>query len=166
MLHRPADLISWKFDQPLRLEEYVPGLAASVAVLAGPQGVWTLVPCGQRLSQNGCFEYLGGRLPLAANLAARARQLAEAAIKALPAPLGFLGVDLVLGAAADGSADRVIEINPRLTTSYVGLRVAARSNLANAMLEVAAGQPPDLCFGSQPVEFRSDGTIVTGAPGA
>jgi predicted ATP-grasp superfamily ATP-dependent carboligase len=162
VLHKAADLIAWKFDRPLRLEEYVFGLAASVGVLAGPQGLVSLPPCGQRLSQNGTFAYLGGRLPLAANLAARARRLAEAAVAALPAPYGYLGVDIVLGAASDGSGDRVIEINPRLTTSYVGLRALAQSNLAAAMLAVAAGQPPDLSFGSQAVEFKSDGTIISG----
>ena len=34
------------------------------------------------------------------------------------------------------SGDRVIEINPRLTTSYVGLRALARFNLAEALLAV------------------------------
>jgi predicted ATP-grasp superfamily ATP-dependent carboligase len=166
VLHRAADLIAWQFDRPLRLEEYVFGLAASVAVLAGPQGLYSLPPCGQRLSQNGNFTYLGGRLPLSAGLATRARRLAEAAIAALPAPSGYLGVDLVLGAAADGSGDRVIEINPRLTTSYIGLRALAQSNLAAAMLAAAAGQAPDLRFGSQPIEFKSDGTIVSAARSA
>ena len=33
------------------------------------------------------------------------------------------------------SLDR-IEINPRLTTSYVGLRSLAKSNLAKAMIEI------------------------------
>ena len=45
-----------------------------------------------------------------------------------------------LGDAADGSRDFAIEVNPRLTTSYVGLRALAEFNLADAMLKVAAGE--------------------------
>ena len=36
---------------------------------------------------------------------------------------------------------RAIEINPRLTTSYVGLRALADFNIAEAMLRAANGQP-------------------------
>jgi predicted ATP-grasp superfamily ATP-dependent carboligase len=143
----------------MRCEEFVPGLAASVAVLCGPAGNHSLPTCQQRLSADGRFTYLGGRLPLEPPLDQRARRLAEAAVAALPQPRGYIGVDLVLGDAADGSGDRVIEINPRLTTSYVGLRAAAKSNLAAAMLAVVRGDAPDLCFHSEPVEFAADGTI-------
>jgi predicted ATP-grasp superfamily ATP-dependent carboligase len=58
-------------------------------------------------------------------------------VATLPTPLGYLGVDLVLGDDPSGADDRVIEINPRLTTSYVGLRAAALCNLAEAMLLTA-----------------------------
>jgi predicted ATP-grasp superfamily ATP-dependent carboligase len=147
-------------DRPLRMEEYVPGLAASVALLAGSAGLWSLPACGQRLKQDGSFAYQGGRLPLAAHLANRATQLAEAAFAALPAARGYLGVDVVLGTAADGSGDSVIEVNPRLTTSYVGLRAASQANLAAAMLAVAEGRAPDLRFGADKIEFSTEGTIA------
>ena len=57
-----------------------------------------------------------------------------------------MGVDLVLGRDPTGAEDFVIEVNPRLTTSYVGLRAAAKTNLAEAMLRVAEGD-------TTPVEF-------------
>jgi tyramine---L-glutamate ligase len=47
----------------------------------------------------------------------------------------------VLGDAGDGSADFVIELNPRLTTSYAGLRRLAKDNLMEALLAVVQGQP-------------------------
>lgn len=144
----------------MRIERLVPGLAASVAVLCGPAGYVPLLPCEQILGGQG-FDYLGGRLPLAPPLAQRARRLAVAAVKALPPATGYVGVDLILGHAADGSEDHVIEINPRLTTSYVGLRRACRQNLAAAMLAVAAGEVAALAFDDEPVEFCSDGTIHT-----
>jgi predicted ATP-grasp superfamily ATP-dependent carboligase len=130
---------------PARLEEYCPGQAASVAVLAGPDGRLVLEPCRQHLA-NGCFSYLGGSLPLSAAQSHRARGLAEQVVAALPPFLGYLGIDLVIGASVGGEFDRVIEVNPRLTTSYVGLRAAARQNLAAVMLELAQGGRPELTY--------------------
>jgi predicted ATP-grasp superfamily ATP-dependent carboligase len=140
-------------NQASRLEQFVPGLPASVAVLSGPGGIATLPACRQRLSDDGRFHYLGGELPLVPVLDRRARLLAESAVRALGRPRGYVGVDLVLGAAEDGSRDAVIEVNPRLTASYVGLRRASPKNLARAMLDVAAGRPPALSFVAQKVRF-------------
>ena len=141
-----------------RIERFVPGLAASVAVLCGRRGNVPLAPCEQVLARDR-FDYLGGRLPLAAPLAMRAQRLALAAIEALPPTTGYVGVDLILGLPLDGSEDVVVEINPRMTTSYVGLRRACRQNLAAAMLAVAAGDAAALSFAEEPLEFCADGTI-------
>jgi predicted ATP-grasp superfamily ATP-dependent carboligase len=135
-------------------------LYASVSVLCGSAGNYALPACEQLLSNDGRLTYRGGRLPLDARLDQRARAFALAAIAALPEPRGYLGVDLVLGDADDGSADHVIEINPRLTTSYVGLRALARSNLAAATLAVVSGRAPNLCFADQQLEFTADGTVL------
>jgi predicted ATP-grasp superfamily ATP-dependent carboligase len=77
----------------------------------------------------------------------------------VPGLLGYVGVDLVLGDAADGSQDYAIEINPRLTTSYVGLRQLAEFNLAEAMLVAAAGKlEQPLRWKPGHVRFSSDGS--------
>jgi predicted ATP-grasp superfamily ATP-dependent carboligase len=152
------DLIRQLLDGNLRLEQWVSGVAASVAVLCGPAEQLALVPCQQLFAENG-LTYQGGRLPLAAPLAARARQLALTTIEAMPPTIGYVGIDLILGADADGSQDYVLEINPRLTTSYVGLRAACRQNLAAAMLDIAAQRTATLSFADELLEFLSDGTI-------
>jgi predicted ATP-grasp superfamily ATP-dependent carboligase len=149
-------------DRPMRLESFQPGIAASVALLCGPNNRIALPACRQHLSEDGYFKYRGGSTPLLSNLDWRARRLALAAIDTLPSPLGYLGVDLVLGSEPDGSRDVVIEINPRLTTSYVGLRAACRENLAAAMLAIAAGRPATLSFRPEPVEFAADSSICSG----
>jgi predicted ATP-grasp superfamily ATP-dependent carboligase len=146
-------------DTPRRLEEFVPGMAASVALLCGPAGNVALPACRQLLASDGSFAYLGGSLPLPETLTERATQLARRAIESLPAPLGYIGVDLVLGDDPTGRDDAVIEINPRLTTSYVGLRAATAGNLAAAMLAVAEGEPISLSFTGDPIQFDPDGTI-------
>jgi predicted ATP-grasp superfamily ATP-dependent carboligase len=143
-----------------RLESFCPGIAASVAVLCGPRGCWPLPACRQCLSGDGRFRYLGGETPLATALAGRAQGLALAAIASLPPTIGYLGVDLVLGDNPAGRADVVVEINPRLTTSYVGLRQLLRTNLAGAMLAVAEGQAAELVPERRVVAFGADGSFV------
>jgi predicted ATP-grasp superfamily ATP-dependent carboligase len=150
----------------LRIERFVPGVPASVAVLCGPKELQPLVPCRQRLSNDGRFHYLGGDLPLRVDLANRAQDLAVRAIAALPEPRGYIGVDLVLGDDPAGSGDAVIEINPRLTTSYIGLRAAATGNLANAMWAIAEGRAAEVSFGDARIEFDSDGTVRKCQPNA
>ena len=157
---------SWRFHSSvprLRIEEFVIGIPASVAVLCGPTGHFPLPACEQCLSADGRFTYLGGRLPLVPRLNVRAHRLAMMAIAVLPDPRGYIGVDLVLGNADDGSGDYVIEINPRLTTSYIGLRSLSQTNLAAAMFAVFCGENPNLSFSSEQLEFSADG-VLTPAP--
>jgi predicted ATP-grasp superfamily ATP-dependent carboligase len=90
----------------------------------------------------------------------RAQRLARRAIAPVDGLSGYVGVDLVLGAAGDGSEDVAIEINPRLTTSYVGLRALAEFNLAEAMLALALGRPlPERRYRDGVVEWSADGTV-------
>jgi predicted ATP-grasp superfamily ATP-dependent carboligase len=141
------------------LEQYVPGLSVSVAALTGPNGSTVLEPCRQRISDDGRLRYLGGELPLAHGLAQRARNLAERAIGALPATVGYVGLDMILGREPDGSGDVVIELNPRLTTSYVGLRACAKTNLAEAMWLVADGEVRPVEFDARSIEFDPSGNV-------
>ena len=114
----------------------------------------------QRLSGDGRFSYLGGEIPLPDGLALRAVSLGRRAIDAVPGLMGYVGVDLVLGDATDGSGDFAIEINPRLTTSYVGLRSLADFNLAEAMLRIADNEPPPpMAWKPGRVRFTPDGTV-------
>ena len=142
-----------------RIETFRRGAPVSVSALCGPAGVFLLPPCCQRIKFGTTISYHGGAHPLPADLSRRAERLARRVLETLPEPLGFIGVDMVLGEDPDGRVDFVIEINPRLTTSYVGLRVASRTNLAKALLDVAEGNTPDLSFDAAPLEFDADGTV-------
>lgn len=142
-----------------RIEEFVPGRAVSVALIGGAAGVFSLPACAQRLSDDGTFGYFGGACPLEPKAAARAKSLALRAAAAIPEWCGYIGFDLVLGPADDGSQDYLIEVNPRLTTSYVGLRACCETNLAAAMLDVIAGRVPNIVFRNRGVSFDSDGTV-------
>lgn len=120
---------------PRRLETFVPGKAVSAAFLCSPSGKHVaLPPSEQRLTSDEHLHYLGGELPLPRGLANRATDLASRAIRVLDKPTGYVGVDLVLGNDPDGKQDYVIEINPRLSTSYIGLRHAVERNLLQLMI--------------------------------
>jgi len=146
-------------DDALILQPFVVGQPASVAFLIGTRERLALPAGSQELSQDGRFRYHGGTLPLPLDRCARATALARRAVAAVPGLLGYVGVDLVLGEATDGSRDQVIEINPRLTTSYVGLRALAHANLAEVMVCLATGEKcPALEWKPGTVSFRPDGT--------
>ena len=118
-----------------------------------------LPPCKQRISDDGRLRYLGGELPLSAGLAERATELAKRAVAALPPTIGYVGVDLVLGRDPHGGEDVVIEVNPRLTTSYVGLRAAAQANLAKRCGKSRKASCQKLSFASRPIEFDRAGNV-------
>ena len=69
---------------------------------------------------------------------------------------GFIGVDLVLGEKAGD--DRVIEINPRPTTSYCALRRRSSVNLARLSLDLLDHREPELPeWPPEPELFDSEG---------
>jgi predicted ATP-grasp superfamily ATP-dependent carboligase len=158
LVHGPADEPApypWK----RRLERYIPGRAASVAALCGPAGRVLLPPCWQTLSDDGRFTYRGGAFIRETPLAARARALAAHVLDAMPPAHGYVGIDMVLGDDPDGARDAAIEVNPRLTTSYVGLRTALRHNLAEALVRVSQGRAVELPAHDPTVEFTAAGAV-------
>src|SRR5262249_2369845 len=108
------------------LQEYVRGEAASVSLLADGADCVALSLNAQTWSDSPPLSYRGGATPLDHHLAPRAIAAALAICRALPELRGFIGVDLVL----TGSDAIVIEVNPRLTTSYLGVRAAVDENVA------------------------------------
>jgi tyramine---L-glutamate ligase len=145
---------------PMILQEFIPGHAASIAFLCGPTGNVPLLPASQLISDDGRFAYLGGEVPLPRDLANRALRLGQRAVDCVAGLMGYIGVDLVLGQAENGMQDYAIEINPRLTTSYVGLRELAEFNMAEAMLQVATNTlSVPLHWKSERIRFGSTGSI-------
>lgn len=158
LVHGPADEPP-PYPWPRRLERYCSGRAASVAALCGPGLRYMLPPCWQQLSDDGRFTYRGGSLVREVAFSARATELAARALEAMPPAKGYVGVDLILGDEPNGRDDVVIEINPRPTTSYVGLRAALPQNLAKAMIEVGEGRSIELMPRITPIEFDAAGAV-------
>ena len=129
-------------ERPWLIQEYVPGVPCSVGLIgrrgAGPATI--LPPAIQNLRlQNGIPIYCGGRIPCDLDLQKAILPLAEKLASAVGEFSGYLGVDIVVSRASSGKlAATVIELNPRLCTSYVGYRRATDSNLAGLILREPA----------------------------
>jgi hypothetical protein len=141
-------------QQPLLVQPDVPGHPASVALLVGPQSTLTLPAAAQHITAGTVITYEGGHVPLSEPEPSRAQHLARAAVACVPGLAGWVGVDLILGAT-----DFALEINPRLTTSYVGLRALTPDNLLAAWLAVRTGQKPTLRWHSGMVTFTATGVV-------
>jgi predicted ATP-grasp superfamily ATP-dependent carboligase len=133
----------------------VRGVAASVAVLAGPGCAVPLALCSQRVRAGVPFAYAGGEVPLESPAAGRARAAAVRACRAIPGLAGYVGVDLIL----TPGGPLVVELNPRLTTSYLGLRAATRANLAAAAIAAVEGRRPAAMRFERTVRFDAGGRV-------
>src|SRR5580704_9466810 len=132
MIAHFADETSEAIVQP-----FVDGRPLSTAALIGREDRRIEVfPLGeQRISRDGRFQYRGGRIPasdLSSEVARDAAELVTDVCRSLPDLAGFIGFDLIVAKGSPGV--RILEANPRLTTSYVGYRRLTQENLAARML--------------------------------
>jgi predicted ATP-grasp superfamily ATP-dependent carboligase len=118
------------------LQPLAPGVAMSASFLVGPDGRAHLIAAGRQHMEvcDGRFVYRGGTLPMEPRGVEAA---ARPAVESVPGLRGFVGVDYVWDEAAGRAV--VLEINPRVTTSYVGLaRLLPAGTLAGAWLGLMA----------------------------
>ena len=139
-----------------RLEAFVAGMPVGVSCLCGPGRIDVLPPMRQRFTVGDAPRYVGSDLFDEPRLARRAEALARRAVAGIEraagveAAAGWIGVDLMLGERADGRDDRVLEVNPRITTSFVGHAAGLSGSLVRAMLDVAAGDTQAIFTGGRP----------------
>lgn len=141
-------------------QPFVAGRPVSVAVLVSDSaGEANAYPVAEQfLSDDGRFFYRGGRIPARNVDQASIQAAALAACRCVPGLRGYVGVDLIVPADANTSPI-VVEINPRLTTSYLGYRALATENLAESMLPGRANRPIEWRSGE--VEFDAAGNLKT-----
>jgi predicted ATP-grasp superfamily ATP-dependent carboligase len=120
------------------VQRYVAGAAASVSLVSDGRRAVPLAVNAQHVRPGLPFGYAGGETPIRHRLAGRAAERATAVCAALPGLRGYVGVDVVL--TEDDAV--VIEVNPRLTTSYLGVRRAIGANPAALALEACLGTLP------------------------
>jgi predicted ATP-grasp superfamily ATP-dependent carboligase len=157
----------------LLLQRYVSGVAASVSLLADGERAVALAVNAQsvrasRVPPHGNravvpwrrFSYRGGKTPFDHPLAGRAVEAALRTCQAISGLRGYIGVDMVL----TESEAVVIEVNPRLTTAYLGVRAVLDENVAALTLAACAGALPTPPRAQRRVRFTAAGRIVSTSP--
>ncbi len=115
------------------VQPFVSGLAASLTLLCA-EGRAALVACNEQrihLDERGC-RLQSLRVNGLTEQHESLRLLADAVAAAMPELWGWVGVDIIL----TGAGPRVLEVNPRLTTSYAGLRQSLNCNPAQWLLDL------------------------------
>lgn len=143
------DVEDWLAKRPDRtrfvVQPYVPGEAVSLSMLCH-DGMGELICCNKQdvVLEGDRFRYRGGVVGGAEARRNAFMPVAARVAAVLPGLWGYVGVDLI--DRPDGPV--VLEINPRLTTSYAGIRDATGCNVAERVLrlledDTVAVPPPD-----------------------
>ncbi|MDZ7754227.1 MAG: ATP-grasp domain-containing protein [Gammaproteobacteria bacterium] len=117
-----------------------PGEAASLSLLVADDKV-TLLGCNRQrvaVADDG-FVLLGCEVNALEGDRGRYEEIARGVVAAMPGLWGYVGVDLMI----TDEGPMILEVNPRLTTSYVGLSRSLEANVAHMVLTLAGhGAPP------------------------
>ncbi|MDI1300076.1 ATP-grasp domain-containing protein [Methylotenera sp.] len=116
------------------IQPYQQGIAASLSMLCRAGKGWLLSCNEQHISfDSDTFSLNGVAVNGMQAYWQRFETLARKVAKMLPDAAGYMGIDVIVDVENDKIY--VVEINPRLTTSYVGLREAIGHNPAKLILE-------------------------------
>jgi tyramine---L-glutamate ligase len=114
-------------------QPFLKGEALSLSVLCCDQRARLLSCNRQHISiADGRFCFSGVSVNALADPGQRYARLADAVVQALPGLWGYVGIDVIDGAGGPV----VVEVNARLTASYVGLHQALGINPAALVLEL------------------------------
>jgi tyramine---L-glutamate ligase len=130
------------------IQPYIDGVPASISVLGYGNQVQVL-SCNQQQIKlsHGQLHYVGGVLNGMIELKNEMLKIAQKVQQAIPTLQGYYGVDVIVG--FQESTITVIEINPRLTTSYIRLRDAMACNPSQIIIEALSQSDfamPDIEF--------------------
>lgn len=130
-----ANMQIWLQTRPHHIiQPWLEGTPASISMLCREGAAYVLSCNRQRIERDveGFIHYRGSVINGMAAYWTAFNNLAQQVAKALPGLAGYVGVDVMV----NGDDITVLEINPRLTTSYVGLRQATGLNPARLVLDV------------------------------
>jgi predicted ATP-grasp superfamily ATP-dependent carboligase len=154
MLEHALDQPALRLGESLLLQRYVDGTHASVSLLVTGGDSVAVSLNEQRVRAGIPFVYQGGVASIPHTKRALALDLARQAVALVPGLRGYVGVDLIL--TDEGCS--IIEINPRLTTSYVGVRRVIDVNLAQVIWSACReGVLPEAIVSSGEAAFEREG---------
>lgn len=120
------------------VQKYLEGEHASVSIISDGENIVVLALNAQHIKLGPPEEgssYEGGYTPFEHPLEILAVKEAVKAVKLIYGLRGYVGVDLVI----TSRGPVVVEINPRLTTSYLGLREILNVNIGAEIVKASLG---------------------------
>ncbi|MFN0198478.1 MAG: ATP-grasp domain-containing protein [Planctomycetaceae bacterium] len=143
------------------LQPFIEGTPLSCAALVAASDRADIFPLAKQIiSRDGAFSYLGGEIPAELQLLdcvnEKWQELIRQACRFIPGLRGYVGFDLLI---PDDDPENIllVEINPRLTTSYLGYRQLTTCNLAERMLNTV--QPLNSTVKWSPIPWHRDRII-------
>lgn len=117
-------------------QELVQGIPASVSLLSNGTEAQPLTLNEQHIllkPPNQGSDYIGGTTPFMHKQRERAYRASKRLVESIKGLRGYVGVDLIL----TEDEPIMIEINPRLTTSYIGIQKILKLNLLQTIINAS-----------------------------
>jgi predicted ATP-grasp superfamily ATP-dependent carboligase len=118
------------------VQEYIVGEPVSVSLLCADCKAVAVSLNRQNVvlsSPNSASGYIGGSVPFFSEMEQEVFRIAKAVVNCFSGLKGYVGVDLIL----TNTGPVVVDVNSRLTTSYIGLSRVAGFNCGNAIIDAA-----------------------------
>jgi predicted ATP-grasp superfamily ATP-dependent carboligase len=136
-------------ENQLLLQRYIEGEHISASLLISENKISCASLNMQTIEIGAPFRYHGCEVPYIGAKEAEAVSLAKHAAALIPGLRGYVGVDMLI----NGEGCYIIEINPRLTTSYTALRQVININMAESIWRASME-------GSLPQEYILSGKVI------
>ncbi len=124
------------------IQPYQKGTPASISILCKNGEAWVLSCNLQKIVikptefNQALIQYQGSVVNGLSAYHAAFVVLANGIAKALPGLNGYVGIDVIIDVTHNAEAIYVVEINPRITTSYIGLHESLNCNPAALLLDL------------------------------
>ncbi|GBC75160.1 hypothetical protein HRbin06_00474 [archaeon HR06] len=118
------------------IQEFIPGISLSLSIIVRENGDYDLLSINEQKVNLGykSSQYLGGIVPYPSKKE-ELKNLTEIIVSTFKGLRGYIGVDLIF----DGKEFYIMDLNPRITTSYLGLSLASK-NLPEVLFKGLIGK--------------------------
>jgi predicted ATP-grasp superfamily ATP-dependent carboligase len=123
-------------SETFMVQEYLAGESISVSLLCTESKAVSVSLNKQNVtlsSPNSASGYMGGAVPFHSEMEQKIFRTAEAVVNCFSGLKGYVGIDMIL----TNTGPVVVDVNPRLTTSYIGLSRVTDFNMADAIIDAA-----------------------------
>lgn len=128
-----------KYLNDYAIQPFIKGATLSLSCLFSKGEAWLLSCNKQQISiENGQFKLKACIVNIKSDRVCEYQALINQIAQAIPGLSSYVGIDII---QPDNGIPQVLEINPRLTTSYAGILPATGLNIAKAVIEMSETAP-------------------------